>query len=322
MDPLAPPGGYDPSYLEPGPVYTLFEVRWHGRPAVAAKASDKGVRVWDAQTAELVADPWFDEDFPDEATNALTWPPETGSVGPTRRRELLAHNDSEEGPDDEFLPVSLRMGDLTVFAGPGGVFAVEAADTEAEHVLTPLRGAPLLGARTAAGPTLVMNASTTTAADLAKIFPNTPVLRTRPENLQPGLTDETARRVLTSIGLPVMEEKGIRLEPDYDKFLWELAWTKDIEQPAESGPFFQIGGHVLRMPRTADESGLDGILVATSLDRFLAMVTWWITGRRILGTVENRDEDHLFRQHIEDAVWEIDAAGSQTEAWTYALHND
>ncbi|GAB2765224.1 SUKH-4 family immunity protein [Streptomyces bullii] len=330
-----PPGGYDPSYLEPGPVYALFDVRWHGRPAVAANASDKGVRVWDAQTAELVAGPWFDEDFPDEATNALTWPPETGRAGPTRRRELLAHNDSEEGPDDEFLPVSLRMGDLTVFAGPGGVFAVEAADAEAEHVLTPLRGAPLLGAKTAAGPTLLMSASTTTAADLAKLFPNAPVLRTRPEDLPTGLTDETARRVLTSIGLPVMEEKGIRLEPDYDKFLWELAWTKGIEQPAESGPFFQIGlwmgaeividgpsGHVLRMPRNADESGLDGFLVATSLDRFLVMITWWITGRRILWTLENRDEDHLFRQHIEDAVWEVDAQGSQAEAWTYALHND
>ncbi|MFI1732747.1 SUKH-4 family immunity protein [Streptomyces acidicola] len=330
-----PPGGYDPSYLEPGPVYTLFEVRWRDRPAVAAKASDNGVRVWDAETSELVGGPWFDEDFPDEAANVLTWPPETGWAGPTRRSELLAHDDSEEGPDDEFLPVSLRLGDLTVFAGPGGVFAVESADTEAEHVLAPLRGAPLLGSKTAAGPTLLMNASTTTAADLAKLFPKAPVLRTLPEDLPAGLTDETARRVLTGIGLPVMEEKGIRLEPEYERFLWQLSWPKDLEQPAENGPFFQIGlwmgaeividgpsGHVLRMPRTADESGLAGFLVATSLDRFLAMVTQWITGRRILGTLESQDEDHLFRQHIEDAVWEIDAEGSQAEAWTYALHND
>ncbi len=330
-----PPGGYDPSYLEPGPLYTLFEVRWRDRPAVAVEASDKGVRVWDAETSELVGGPWFDEDFPDEAANVLTWPPETGWAGPTRRSELLAHDNSEEGPDDEFLPVSLRLGNLTVFAGPGGVFAVEGADTEAEHVLTPLRGAPLLGTKTAAGPTLLTDTSTTTAADLAKLFPNAILLRTRPEDLPTGLTDETARRVLTDIGLPVMEEKGIRLEPDYEKFLWELPWTKDVEQPAENGPFFQIGlwmgaeividgpsGHVLRMPRTADESGLDGFLVATSLDRFLAMVTQWITGRRILWTLENRDEDHLFRQHIEDAVWEIDADGAHANAWTYALHND
>ncbi|MGC9542588.1 SUKH-4 family immunity protein [Streptomyces sp. UG1] len=116
-----------------------------------------------------------------------------------------------------------------------------------------------------------MNTSTTSAADLAKLLPDAPVLRTRPEDLPTGLTDETARRVLTDIGLPVMDEKGIRLESDYEKFLWELPWTKDIEQPAANGPFFQIGlwmgaeividgpsGQVLRMPRTADESGLDG----------------------------------------------------------------
>ena len=330
-----PPGGYDPAYLQPGPVSTLFEVRWRDRPAVAAKAEDGGVHVWDAETAELVAGPWFDEDFPDEAATALAWPEATGRTGPASRSELLAHDDCEDGADGDLLPVSLRLGNLTVFAGPGGVLAVEGSDTNAEHVLRPLRGAPLLGSVTAAGPTLPKNAPTTTAADLAKLFPRATVLRTRQESLPAGLTDETARRVLIDIGLPVMDEMGIRLEPEYERFLWELSWPKSIEQPAEHGPFFQIGlwmgaeividgpsGHVLRMPRTADESGLDGFLVATSLDRFLAMVTRWITGRRILGTLENRDEDHLFRQHIEDAVWEIDAAGSQAEAWTYALHND
>ncbi|WP_308296059.1 SUKH-4 family immunity protein [Streptomyces sp. ISL-96] len=150
-----------------------------------------------------------------------------------------------------------------------------------------------------------------------------------------GLTDKTARRVLTDTGLPVMDEKAIRLEPEYERFLWEVPWPKEVEQPAEDGPFFQIGlwmgaeividgpsGHVLRMPRTAEESGLDGLLVATSLDRFLAMVAQWLTGRRILGTLENQDEDHLLRQHIEDAIWDIDADGSRAEAWTYALHND
>ncbi|MEU6545396.1 SUKH-4 family immunity protein [Streptomyces sp. NPDC046859] len=102
--------------------------------------------------------------------------------------------------------------------------------------------------------------------------------------------------------------------------------------PAETGPFFQIGlwpgaelvidgptGHILRMPRSTNESGLDDYLVATDLDRFLAMVTWWITGHRILNTIENQDEEHLFRQHLEDAVWIIDKAGSQAQIWTYPL---
>lgn len=330
-----PPGGYDPSYLEPGAVYALFDVRWNERPAVAANAADNGVRVWDAENGHLVAGPWYGEDLPDEATNALTWPPETGRAAPTRRSELLAHESGQEGPDDEFLPVAQRVGNLTVLAGPGGLFAVESTASDEEHVITSLRGAPLLGTHTAAGPTRLTNASATTAADLPQLFPGADIVRTRPETLPRGLTDATARRVLTDIGLPVMEEKGIRLEPDYEKFLWELPWTKDLEQPAENGPFFQIGlwmgaeividgptGHILRMPRNPDESGLDGYLVATSLDRFLAMVTWWITGRRILDTLGNRDEEHLLRQHIEDAVWEIDNAGAPAEAWTYPLHND
>ncbi|WP_308296060.1 hypothetical protein [Streptomyces sp. ISL-96] len=173
-----PPGGFDPGYLEPGPVYQLFRVCWRDRLAVAASAEDGGVRVWDAETSELVAGPWFDKNFPDEAADALAWPQGTGETGPTRRSELLAHEDLDEGIDDEFLPVSVRLGNLTVFAGPGGVFAVEAAHAEAEHVLTPLRGAPLLGTRTAAGLTRPVNASTTTAADLGTLFPRAPVLRT------------------------------------------------------------------------------------------------------------------------------------------------
>ncbi|RDS62767.1 SUKH-4 family immunity protein [Streptomyces sp. M7] len=108
-----------------------------------------------------------------------------------------------------------------------------------------------------------------------------------------------------------------------------------MQPPAETGPFFQIGlwsgaelvidgptGHILRMPCSTDGSGLDGYLVAPNIDRFLAMVTWWITGRRILNTIENRDEEHLFRQHVEDAVWFIDNAGAAAQIWTYALHND
>ncbi|MFB8756013.1 SUKH-4 family immunity protein [Streptomyces nigra] len=323
-----PPGGYDPSYLEPGPVSSLLDVRWHDRPAIATQGDDDSIRVYDAETGHLVAGPYYG-DLPDEVTSALTWPMETGRARPTSRQQLLAHDDTQEGPDFFFLGALLRTGQLTVLAGPGGLFAVQGTDP------APLPGPPLLGTKTAASPTLLRDASGTTAADLPQLFPDASVLCTPLESLPPGLADETARRVLTEIGLPVMQEKGIRLEPDYDKFLFELPWTKDIEPPAETGPFFQIGlwsgaeividgptGHILRMPRSTDESGLDGYLIATNLDRFLAMVTWWITGRRILNTIENRDEEHLFRQHIEDAVWIIDNAGSRAQIWTYALYND
>ncbi|MFK4869625.1 SUKH-4 family immunity protein [Streptomyces sp. CSMPJR101] len=324
-----PPGGYDPGYLKPGPVGSLFDVRWHDRPAIASTAYGKVMNVWDAETGDQLAGPWYGETLPDNATTALTWPAAPGQAPPTTRKELRALASTEEGPDDELLPTLLRTGQLTVLAGPGGLFAVDGTAP------APLPGAPLLGTKTAAGPALLTDATTTTAADLPQLFPDAPTLRTPPESLPPGLTDETARRVLCEIGLPVMQEKGIRLEPDYDKFLWELSWTEGLQPPAETGPFFQIGlwsgaelvidgptGHILRMPRSTDEGGLDGYLVATDLDRFLAMVTWWITGRRILNTIENRDEEHLFRQHVEDAVWFIDNAGAAAQIWTYALHNN
>ncbi|MFJ6650960.1 SUKH-4 family immunity protein [Streptomyces sp. NPDC091290] len=323
-----PPGGYDPSYLKPGPVSSLFDVRWHGRPAIVSSTYPHGIHVWDAETGDLLAGPWYGDDLPAEATAALTWPTAPGQAPPTTRKELRAFNATEEGPDHEFLPALLRSGRLTVLAGPDGLFAVEGASP------APLPGPPLLGTKTAAGPALLTDATTTTAAALPQLFSTARVLRTPPESLPPGLTDVTARRVLTDIGLPTMEEKGIRLEPDYDGFLWELPWTEGLQPAAETGPFFRIGlwsgaelvvdgptGHVLRMPRSTDESGLDGYLVATDLDRFLAMVTWWITGRRILNTIENRDEEQLFRQHIEDAVWIIDNAGSRAKIWTYALYN-
>ncbi|MET9516900.1 SUKH-4 family immunity protein [Streptomyces sp. NPDC002994] len=330
-----PPGGYDLSYVQPGPVYQLFAVRWWGRPAVAASAEDGAVRVWDAETSELVAGPWFGEEFPGEAADALAWPPETGLAGPTSRSELLDQDESEAGLDEELLPVSLHLGDLRVFAGPGGVFAVEGSEAGAEIMPESLAAGPLLGNPTAVGPTRPIAATAPSANDLGRLYPRTAVVLTEPGRLPTGLTDETARRVLTEIGLPAMDDNGIRLEPDYERFLWELTWPDDIEQPTESGPFFQIGlwmgaeividgpsGHILRMPPDADESGLEGLLVATDLDRFLAMVTLWITGRRILETLENRDEGHLLRQHIEDALWEIDTEGSHSNAWTYPLHND
>ncbi|MFE0534751.1 SUKH-4 family immunity protein [Streptomyces nigra] len=249
-------------------------MRWHDRPAIASTAYGKAMNVWDAETGDLLAGPWHGETLPDNATTALTWPTAPGQAPPTTRKELRALASAEEGPDDELLPTLLRTGQLTVLAGSGGLFAVDGTAP------APLPGAPLLGTKTAAGPALLTDATTTTAADLPQLFPDAPTPRTPPECLPPGLTDETARRVLTEIGLPVMQEKGIRLEPDYDKFLWELSWTEGLQPPAETGPFFQIGlwsgaelvidgptGHILRMPCSTDGIGLDGYLVAPNLDR-------------------------------------------------------
>ena len=67
----------------------------------------------------------------------------------------------------------------------------------------------------------------------------------------------------------------------------------------ETGPFFRLG----------DRS--EGALLSQDLDRFLIMLTGWITGLRILVRLENSDAKHLLRQHIDDAIGEIDHEGAR-----------
>ncbi|MEU6370746.1 SUKH-4 family immunity protein [Streptomyces sp. NPDC046931] len=153
--------------------------------------------------------------------------------------------------------------------------------------------------------------------------------------IPPGLTDETALQVLADIGLPAMREKGTEFQSGDERFLEELPWPSEVEPPEETGPFFRIAlwmggvvvidgpsGHVLRIPHDAEESGLDGALLANDLDRFLRMLTHWITGARILEHLDNEDEAHLLRQHIDDALWDIDDEGADAGAWKYALYNE
>ncbi|MGV9566423.1 SUKH-4 family immunity protein [Streptomyces sp. NPDC003480] len=335
-----PPGGYDPRYLRPGPVYELFSVRWRGRPAVAGCSVDNTVHVWDVSTSEPVAGPWSSEEFPIGQSDDLAWDADhtqTQDHGPRSLRELRAQERTAEGPgeDDDFLPVALDFGDTTVLAGVGGVCAVISTSAGTPAEITPLGDKPLLGTRTAAGPAKPKHAPETTASDLGELVPHAPVLRTQVERVPPGLTDETARQVLADIGIPAMREQGIELQSGDARFLEELPWPSDVEPAEETGPFFRIGqwmggavvidgpsGHVLRVPHAADEGGLDGALLADDLDRFLRMLVHWITGLRILENLDNEDEAHLLRQHIDDALWEIDDEGAGAGAWKYALYNE
>ncbi|MGW5247178.1 SUKH-4 family immunity protein [Streptomyces sp. NPDC004129] len=335
-----PPGGYDPRYLRPGPVYELFSVRWRGRPAVAGCSVDDTVHIWDVSTPEVAAGPWSGEEFPVEQLDDLAWDADRTQIqedGPRSLRELRTQELAAEGPgeDDEFLPVALVFGDTTVLAGVGGVCAVASTSPGTFAEIAPLGGKPLLGTRTAAGPAKPKHAPETTASDLGELVPDAPALRTRVEHIPPGLTEETARRVLADIGLPAMREQGIELQSGDTRFLEELPWPGDVEPSEETGPFFRVGlwmggvvvidgptGHVLRVPHGVDESGLDGALLAKDLDRFLRMLVHWITGLRILEDLDNQDEANLLRQHIDDALWDIDDEGAAAGAWKYALHNE
>ncbi|WP_432141656.1 SUKH-4 family immunity protein [Streptomyces sp. bgisy084] len=333
-----PPGGYHPRYLTPGVVNDLYPVHWHGRPAVAVECeSPSPVHVRDIATGELLGGPWYGDDLPEAAQQALTWadPDAHDTSGPLTLSDFEEADGADEGPDEEFLYLARTVEDRVIVAGAGGLFGVAPAEPDEFPGLTPPTGPPLSGCPTVAGPTRPAHAPEPAPTDLTELLDEPLVVRTPIDGLPSGLTDAAARRTLSETGLPVMDTRGIALEPDLPGFLSEIAWQEGLEAPDAAGPFFKIGrwmgglividgptGRTLRMPGSPDEDGLEGTLVATSLDSFLTKAAQWITGRHILDATENEIEAHSLRRDIEDTLWNIDWRGSTAGAWVYPLHND
>ncbi|BDH10274.1 hypothetical protein [Streptomyces hygroscopicus] len=109
----------------------LAEARWQGLPAFAApdsNSSEGTTTSWDPTTGRLLAGPWHGEEIPEEHHADLAWPPGTegDSPGPTTFDELFEAMPDE--PDVHPLLLAspaLPMGDVTILAGSGGLFAVE-----------------------------------------------------------------------------------------------------------------------------------------------------------------------------------------------------
>ncbi|TJZ55723.1 hypothetical protein FCH28_10435 [Streptomyces piniterrae] len=332
-----PPGGYHPRYLKPGVVNDLYGVYWHGRPAVAVECeSPPRIHVRDVATGELLGGPWHEEDLPEAAQQAITWADSAahGTRGPTTLGDFEDADGADEGPDEEILYLALNLEDRVVVAGIGGLFVVEPDEPDFPGIEPP-RGMPLSGCPTVAGSARPFHASDPALTDLAELLEEPTVVRTAVDALPSDLSDTAARRTLSEFGIPVIDARGISLEPDLSTFLSEVAWEEGLESPSSSGPFFKIGrwmgghvlidgptGHILRMPSSCDEDGLEGTLVAESLEDFLTKVAHWITGRQILDLTENDVEAHLLRQDIEESLWNIGWRGSTAGAWLYPLHND
>ncbi|MCK7625345.1 SUKH-4 family immunity protein [Streptomyces sp. RS10V-4] len=344
-----PPGGCHPAYLHPGPVDTPYPVRWQGRPAVLS--SGDHLHGWDLASGTLLAGPWpADDDFPADARADLAWATgEHPTPGPASLRELHHAADTAETVDgvlesllnvrlDTGTPLSPGRPAPLVLSGPGGILALQPhPDAPVTAFSDPDSREPLLGTLTATVATTPAGAPAPSPRDLADLYGTDAYVTMPSEDLPEDLTDPTARRILTEDGLPEFDDQGLALQPSHPDFLQEIEWPEDHpEQPGDDGPFHRLGqwmggyvvldgptGHVLRCPVEDDDpTAEDGVLVATGLENFLTMAAAFVTGRRLLADLDNRDEADVLRQHIEDTLWSIDWKGSGAGAWQYALHNE
>ncbi|WJY38397.1 SUKH-4 family immunity protein [Streptomyces sp. P9-2B-2] len=332
-----PPGGFHASFLAPGVVGETAEVRWHGRPAVAALGTPEvDVTIWDAHTGEPLAGPWPEDSVvPEDAHTALTRPDESGTGDAITTLDALEAAVPGTGmahPSLLSAPV-LTVGELAILGGPGGLFALSPAKGWEETAGTPGR-APLTGPYAAAGPTTPQHATPPGTADLRAVVGEAAFRPVKEDHLPAGLAEDGARELLTGLGIPAFDESGLRLAPGDDTFLTEFTWPDDVaEAPETEGPFFHLGrwmgadvvldgtgGEVFRVGDEDDP--VDGALVASSLENFLAMTAQWLIGLRISATVDNSDEQYALRQHVSGELWMLDDTGSESSAWMYIFEND
>ncbi|HEX6684679.1 MAG TPA: SUKH-4 family immunity protein, partial [Candidatus Limnocylindrales bacterium] len=270
-------------------------------------------------------------------------PPSAGSepvVGPRTFRELWARVPDGRSAHGSLVHCPpLRIGGLTVLAGEGGLFAVRPAGRGPDALFDASAGAPVTGVYADVGASRPVNAPAPALDDLVLLFGRDEIFEVEPEELPHRLTHEPTRRILIDFGLPDMrDEHGMGLYPFGDHrmdVLDEVPWPDDLDPPAESGPFFQIGfwmggelvidgptGHVLRIPTQPDEEHLSALPAARSLEGFLTKVAVWVTGLRSRDTIQpGSAEAVLLPWWVLSALARIEDQDGVQPAWAYALYH-
>ncbi|MFE5240137.1 MULTISPECIES: SUKH-4 family immunity protein [unclassified Streptomyces] len=343
-----PPGGLHPDFLEAGRLAALAEVRWAGLPAIAGlqrrtvnEEELLYVSVRDAETGELLAEPWEGEDIPDEYRTDLTWPATSGhdSAAPERTGELFAASSPGRDGRTFMLPCApLTIGEVIFFAGESGMIAVETT-VDADISGFGARLLPLSGEYTDAGPCSPVDASAPSHEDLITVFGEDLVYPIQPEDLPDRLTDPATRQLLLEFGLPYMKEGAMGLFPFGN---WEMgvldelpAWPEGIEPVTENGPFFQIGkwvggklvvdgptGHVLRVPTKPEEDYLGCLPITESLEEFLTLVAVFVTGLRSRDLAPPTSAERQQATYwVVGALAGANETGGEQPAWSYVLHN-
>lgn len=343
-----PPGGYHPRFLQAGRFAALSEVRWQGRPALAAlqqrtvnEEQQPYVSIWDVETGDQVAGPWDHDEIPQEQRTCLAWPASSGSgsAAPARVQELFAASPPRRDDRAFMLPCApLAVGEVVVFAGDMGLIAIRPADG-VDLSGFGARLLPLSGDYTDAGPCSPIDAPAPSHEDLITVFGEDLLYPIEVEDLPDLLTHTATREILLDFGLPYMNEGAMGIFPFGN---WEMgildelpSWPEGIEPVPESGPFFQIGkwmggklvvdgptGHVLRVPTEPGQNHLAALPVAHSLEVFLTMVMLYVTGWRTrdLAPPASSEREQV-TYWVLGALAEVDEAGGKQPAWSYVLHN-
>ncbi|MCL7496856.1 SUKH-4 family immunity protein [Streptomyces sp. MCA2] len=334
-----PPGGWDLSYLRPGPLLTLFDatagVPAAGRRIVAGQGAwDRRVRIWDAQTGEQLGGPWSDG-VPQPGQAEPLWPRDHD---PQITQPWVQLTNYGVAPD--LLTETLRLDGLVVVGGLGGLFAVEPASPDRFDGLGDLHGEPFLAefGRVDGG----TDWDAPDRAVLEELFGPGTVRRLAAEDLPAGLADEEARALLTGTGLPAFRGAEMRLTALDEEPLaelsaddvWEFTEEEDVPESAGQGAYYRLGiwggeplvldgegGGVYVVPGE-DGHGYEQPLVAGSLPAFVAMLQGYLVGRCLLPMASSLAERKRIRDLIELDLAAVDEEGAESAAWTDVLYDD
>ncbi|MEU6545395.1 SUKH-4 family immunity protein [Streptomyces sp. NPDC046859] len=326
-----PPYGWRARYLRGGSVTEIGEVEAGGRIAVAVKGRwDRRVRLWDAESGDLIAGPWSDG-TPAPGQSEPLWPRGQDNGLTQGWTELNAFGSSLAAPQfTEVLPV----GDGVVLAGIGGVVMVAPGEPDAFKQPEPTYGSALLGHFGLVDNNAQDFWEEPDRTVLEELFEPQAVQRLEATELPPGLRDEDARHILREVGLPAFTGAEMSLVAVAEDGLTALTAEDVWGEDDGSGAYYLLGtwldgrivihgdsGTVHRLPAEGEEDDSDPQAAAT-LGQFVTMLQNYVLGRCLLPMASSRTEREDLRDEIEDSLTAIDEDGGASQAWTYALYGN
>ncbi|MFE5817385.1 SUKH-4 family immunity protein [Streptomyces sp. NPDC056479] len=343
-----PPGALNAAYVRPGPLgdpVIAPEDYLPGRHAVSAPGEwDERHRVWDAETGEELAGPW-PAAMPAPGQREPLWLTDV-ERNVTPEWDDLTVFETLEPP---FVSDQVRIGELLVVTGLGGIFAVELHDPAVSPCISKVHGEPLFD-DSGFLPALHGGTARPRGSYDPDLF-EPGVVRRLPTGLVPdGVTDAEARRVLTDVGLPAFEGAAIRLEALDEVGLPPLD-PGDLSADAGPGAYYKIGtwgagdlvlhggtGQVVLFSADDwsgaeddfddnyfDDEPDDGeqetsaVLIAGSLAAFIDRLQYYLVARCMLAAAGSRTERVAIRGDLEDTLPDLDDADTDATFWTAAL---